>query len=445
MDLESRLDNEIAHIRSEITKLRAHKQRLSSALLGSNRIQKHIDARKSSVPRSAGRDDTCSLDKKVEEAIDQEKQKNDIKVHRLGFGVTAFPFTDHAPERDAPRTTQESMLGVRFDLHPTSQELGISQEKDDDGKKDVQVKEDTSKGSEEEGQPTTYLLLLRKLQLNNMTYLKLYQHNVPKHVDVELYEDKYLPLPSALQDHDNENLDAQDDRQNHAMEDTMREDEDSFQDDSGIDLTITEDVQAQSIAIDSSINTNIRGNNQSLHQFVTAIHTSLRSWHYRSQYIAHLRASLGLFQTTSASFPNATRQEPKFSIYTLDKTTYDARHVQIVWTTGALGLLKIDYDGFIERAVVYGPAASSPQSETHDNETNDSELSESEDDEASNFASSDNRTSLQNKQRAKQQQEHNEHIRLHTIECLLMRTESDERVHVQDLTKRLQIVEKELL
>ena len=103
------------------------------------------------------------------------------------------------------------------------------------------------------------------------------------------------------------------------------------------------------------------------------------------------------------------QQEPKYSIVSLEKTTHDARQVQIVWTGGTLGLLKIDYDGSVERVVVYGSTVPSQ--------------SQIQDDGSSGEA---------------------EHRRLHGIERLLMRSGSGERVHIQDLAARLQIVEKEL-
>lgn len=433
-DLEEHLDAQIAHVRNEIAALRAQKQRLSTALLGSNRVQKQLSARKASS--NSDKEIVSQRQKRLSEAFEIENVENITKVHKLGFGVTAFPFTDTAPSRTAYDHPSGNMLGVRIDLHSIAGETGKSEKRDNDGEQNAPMYQSDAKTERhEEEHDTIYIILFRRLQHNNTTYLKIHQHNIPKHIDVGLYSEKYLLLPSALEDRDEDSMEVEANPQTNPANTTGEED--SFQDDSGIDLTMTEDTEANATAAYTNIDPtpSIQNNNQSLHTFITSVHDDLRSWHYRVRYIAFLHSTL---------CPSANgASQNKLTIHDLQRTTNDARNMQIIWANGTLGLLKLDYEGLIERAVVYGPSPHSSlrtEGEESDSELNGSSASDIDDESP---PATYNASKQHSRSAPKDQTATDGHVRLHTIERLLMYTKSGIRIRIQDLLEQLKLIEQE--
>lgn len=309
-DLEAQLDSHILHVRKEIAKLRAHKQRLSSSLLCSSRVQKQLFTRRPNKQNGATTESDSSLGAKLaelESKVDQEKEINDIKIHRLAFGVTSFPFSDDAPERRGPDGQNQTMLGLRFDLHPTREELQT-------GRGDV-ISEDV----EQDERISNYFIILRKLTLENQLYLRVHQHSIPAHIDVDGLEQKHLPLPDAL--HFNC------DQHSH--------------DDSGVDLTL-DVVQPDTNsppALPQVASTEDTG--QDLHAFTRTLHAHLRAWHYRIQSVYLLRKEV--------------EQRPELGLQDV-KCTNDGRQVTIVWKSDDLAILKVGFDGVVETVVAYGSA-----------------------------------------------------------------------------------------
>lgn len=381
-ELEAQLDKQILHIRNEIKKLRTQKQRLSSALLGSSRVQKQLFTRKQTKQAAQSEiDSTLDLTlTQLEAKIEREKEINDIKIHRLAFGVTSFPFSDNAPDRRDANGQNQTMLGLRFDLHPTRAELvpqqdGLTAEiKEEDG--DVKPLNDE--------ETNTYFIVLRKLQHNNKLYLKVHQHSIPTHIDVDALEQKYLPLPDALF---------------HAQGTDDASPVDSFQDDSGIDLT-QDIVLPDSTATDpppTSTTNLLENTGQDLHTFTRVLHTHLRAWHYRMQSVFMVRQAL--------------EEQPEFGVQAL-RCTNDGRQVTVAWKSDELALLKVGFEGWIETVVAYGG------NDVRGSDDGDVDVGRDVKD--------------------------TENVRLYTVERKLAKTESGERVRISGLVDRLRIVQKYL-
>ncbi|KAK5070913.1 hypothetical protein LTR64_003887 [Lithohypha guttulata] len=456
-DLEARLDDQIAHIRAEIAKLRAQKQRLSTTLLGSSRVQKWLQTREHGFGSSskstaasvyedtANGTEATSIGKRLEDAIEHLNHKNNVKVHNLAFGITAFPFTDTAPERRNADGLEALMLGVRIDLHPTTPELLHVNENTLQDPADVQAtkpQNHTEERQNNEHMPSSYILLLRKLRHQNQTYLRVHWTNVPKHIDVDLHEQHYLPLPDALMDDAAVTLNHDTSTRNNNNQQAGNEHlpaEDTFEDDSGIDVTqdLEAPVQQQHVPPTMGVNAaNISTNNQDLHRFTECVRDDLQSWWYRRQGIEYLRHVLGLNTSIALSSSSKTAHH---NIQTLERKTNDARNMKIVWKSGAVGLLRIGYDGTIERAVVYGLGSglqkkrlvSYSDSDSHSG----SELSELESDDDRNVFRTQPRSLREGGKQSSQ-------VRLFEVERLLMRDEQDDQVRVQNLVGRLEIINR---
>jgi len=395
------------------------------------------------------------LQQKLDEAVDAQRQANDVQIHRLALGVTAFPFTDPAPER----VGEQAMLGVRFDLGPIS----FVGQGGSAGAGDMRAQENEHEESADEND-NTYFVMLRRLQDQGQTYLKVHHHTIPGHIDVEGYAERYLPLPDALLDNEDDNEPT--------GERANNEDSALFEDDSGIDVTqdihVEGDDATASNTNASSSTTNVASANvsvsptQSLHPFIHSLLDALRSWHARTKSIAHLRHQLNLQPTPSQSTNTGasprsslapdldlnlplTNAAPKHNIASLTQTTHDARQLKIIWTDSTLGILRIAYDGTVDRAVVYG--ARGPTQDP--SEPSESELSE--------LASDDDRNVV--RVRALTHAHALTHtnamergrdaasvgtisVRMHDVERLLMVDEEGKRLMIHDLVDRLRVVDE---
>ncbi|KAK5938785.1 hypothetical protein PMZ80_008977 [Knufia obscura] len=423
IDLETHLDAEIQRVRQQIANLHKQKNQLSSALLGSTRVQKHVHDRKS------GKNGNDKLQEKLEEAIAREKVENDTKVYRLAMGVTSFPFTDPAPERRG----EAAMVGVRFDLAPARFASGQVATKTDNGDERAEMQQQHPAGPED-GTENTFFVMLRRLQHQGRTYLKVHHHTIPGHIDVDGYAEQYLPLPDALRDGD-ENMGMDVDNANSTRQGSQSQ---PFEDDSGID--VTQDIHANTDGNTNSntishassteptttstatTHNNIHGNNQNLHTFVKTLRDDLQSWRNRVKSINHLRHELNLQDSShqaasnegASPCPSSPRLNPisqpeaKYNVQSLTRTTNDARQLQIIWADQTLGILRINYDGTIDRAVVYGTHT---RTVTHGDSVVGNETEQP-------------------------------HVRMHEVERLLMVNEDGEEVMVRDLVDRLRVIEE---
>jgi len=489
-DLEAHLDAEILRIRGEIAKLRSQKKQLSSALLGSARVQKHVHDRKTL------RNGCDRLQERLDEAVETQRRENDVSIHRLAIGVTAFPFSDLAPEREG----EPAMLGVRFDLAPTSLEsisarrttagCGADTLQTGVGGRDTSMQQ--QQHSAQDGQlENTYFVVLRRLRYQGRTYLKVHHHTIPGHIDVEHYADQHLPLPEALQRNDDASMNGVG-----ANGTSTREESAPFEDDSGID--VTQDIQldpniertsdptsatdpqqetetaatpSSRPSTSTSTTANIQNTNQNLHTFTNRLRDALQSWHNRSKSISHIRHSLGLHDHQTPTNRGATpttpppifdqhqyqstaspsTHTPSHAITSLTQSTADARQLKIVWQDETLGILRLSHDGSINRAIVYGTktkskamSRSSRTSQSQSQPESESELSELESDDARNIIRTRIRAQNQKQKDAKKVKETDEqpadHVRMHEVERLLMVSGDGGRVMVQDLVGRLRVI-----
>ncbi|KAJ5377537.1 uncharacterized protein N7496_004946 [Penicillium cataractarum] len=101
---EQQLDTDIQTIRAQIRTLQRRKRFLSSSLLSSDSIQKHL--RKSTTALT-------TIQNEVSPLIRAAGAHSDSNHHRIAFGTTAFPFKDPAPTASPENS---NLLGVRIDV-----------------------------------------------------------------------------------------------------------------------------------------------------------------------------------------------------------------------------------------------------------------------------------------------------------------------------------------
>lgn len=362
----ARLDEEIAHIRAEIAKLRRQKQNLSSALLASSSVRNIVQTRKAArkeisidpVGRNDGAND--EVYGRIEQAIARQQTRNDVQFHRMVNDVTAFPFTDPAPVRSG----EGSMLGLRFHMPDISRESSSQ---------DVGVEMgDVERERNKCGTGQTYLVMLRRINRGGKTYLRLQDdmNQVPKHIDVEGYAARFLPIPDKTDEEDGD------------VDSPSPTESTSFQDDSGIDVTqdLTHAINNQSenhtVAIPNpgpNLSTNIDNNGQNLSLFVQATRDSLLSWTNRTNYINHLQTRLLLpdplpkptnNRNNTSSRPSAPSY--KHHLTHLSTTTPAATTLRLDWSNATTALLGLTETGHVRVARVFGPRMFSDDAPTHD-------------------------------------------------------------------------------
>lgn len=157
------LDDEITNIRTQskfssthfrsfvdehlVRELTQRRLLISSALLGSSKIQKQLN----------------KIDSSIAPVIVESQLDNQENVHRLAFSVTAFPYTDPSPEN-----SKIPLLGIRIDICNRK------------GKFDA-----------------PYYLHLKRKQITDsvskLDELSIYRHTIPSHIPLRSYEAQYLP------------------------------------------------------------------------------------------------------------------------------------------------------------------------------------------------------------------------------------------------------------
>ncbi|KAK5198684.1 hypothetical protein LTR92_001155 [Exophiala xenobiotica] len=106
--LDESLDEEITQVRAEIEKLTKRRKLLTSSLLSSTQVQERLSALPPQDPSYGSASASASHSSALESAF----QQSTLNIHRLGFGVTAFPFHDPSPEVQP----KNPLLGIRIDI-----------------------------------------------------------------------------------------------------------------------------------------------------------------------------------------------------------------------------------------------------------------------------------------------------------------------------------------
>lgn len=280
----------------------------------------------------------------------KQQARNDITVHRLMNNVTSFPFLDPAP--DMSGNGVGAMLGLRFEMPFIPPSKSQTRSGQNNGA-------NTTTAAESE---KVFLVVLRRTQHNRKTYLHFQpeMNQIPKHIDVEGLAAQYLPVPDTEIDQN-------------GRRSSSASDGESFQDDSGIDVTqdltnivnsnLTRTTIAQPSTQGQTIPISMTGTNQSLPLFVSATRNALLSWHYRKSYIKHLIDGLILpsllpstVSPTYAHFITKIQPDPPVVKLTID------------WENGATGVLGINEDGYVNIARVFGPRIGMDDEEVVDSE-----------------------------------------------------------------------------
>ncbi|OOQ85080.1 hypothetical protein PEBR_31283 [Penicillium brasilianum] len=160
---EQQLDTDIQSIRAQIRTLQRRKRFLSSSLLSSDSIQKHL--RKSNTTLTSIHDEVSPL-------IRAAGAHSDSNHHRIAFGTTAFPFKDPSPTAQP----ESSLLGVRIDVCVRGGRFA---------------------------KPYYVLLRRERVRGEKEVRLRVHRHTVPAFIDLGRVEGAYLPLPRKGKDQGN--------------------------------------------------------------------------------------------------------------------------------------------------------------------------------------------------------------------------------------------------
>ena len=146
--------------------------------------------------------------------------------------------------------------------------------------------------------PSYYVMC--KIVSDESDDIRVHHHTIPALVPIQQYEEKYLP------------------------------------------------VQDEGYGSETSM---IEGGGQDLKGFVKAVRADLLSWRSRQESIALAKEQLGL-QENLITQPHETRQS--LGVASIEATGVDAFFVRVVWECGWVGRIKVDTDGGIKAAVVFG-------------------------------------------------------------------------------------------
>ncbi|KAJ5114825.1 hypothetical protein NUU61_000584 [Penicillium alfredii] len=228
---EEQLDSEIISIRAEIRKLQRRKRFLSSSLLSSEPIQKHL--RKPTPALSSIHDDNASISPLVRAAGEHSASNH----HRIAFGTTTFPFKDPSPTTTA--ADNPNLLGVRIDVCARN------------------------------GQFTKpYYVLLRRERgrAEQPKRLRVHKHTIPTFISMAKLESVYLPTSRVPRQ-------------------TPDDNEENENEEGGSDAEAT--LKPWKPA-------NKTTRKQDLRAFVRELRRELVAWHVRTDAIELLRERLGL-------------------------------------------------------------------------------------------------------------------------------------------------------
>ncbi|KAL9619311.1 MAG: hypothetical protein Q9160_006076 [Pyrenula sp. 1 TL-2023] len=158
------LTDEIELIRKEIRAITRRRQKLTSSLLSSTRIQKRLNKHRRN-------DSTSRLKDKSHIPASTETAETALtNLYRLTSTATTFPFADPSPSQSPLK-----LPGVRIDIcDPLSGQYAA---------------------------PSPYYLLFRR---NRHDHLSIYRHTIPAFVDLRELEDAFLGRPASEGQDENE-------------------------------------------------------------------------------------------------------------------------------------------------------------------------------------------------------------------------------------------------
>lgn len=235
--------------------------------------------------------------------LESTKQHSQSNIHRLGVGVTAFPFDDPSPEIQS----KNPLLGIRIDVCNRA------------GRFDSPYYIFCIRGGAEEG-------------IVNQE-LRIHRHTIPAFVPLQDYEKQYLPLSDEGYGGSEDSMMSADGAERkqdlHTLVARVRHDLVSWrlrQD--AIDWARDElEIPASKTQSGASDRT-ADGDNTNGHG-----------------------------EAQDESLSDVEEPVGKFGVREVSTVSVDARHARIVWTDDRVGRIKISDDGRIEKAVVFGQDA----------------------------------------------------------------------------------------
>ncbi|KAI9374080.1 Cenp-O kinetochore centromere component-domain-containing protein [Aspergillus egyptiacus] len=160
--LEEELDSEISSIRREIRKLQRRRRFLSSSILSSESLQRHVK------PQPAAASSLFSLDDDISPLVRAAGAHSQSNHHRVAFSTTTFAFKDPSPQPDVENGSSKKLLGVRIDICIRNGRF-----------------------------TKPYYLLLRKVRTSERDQgadrVRVHRHTIPAFIPVERLERIFLP------------------------------------------------------------------------------------------------------------------------------------------------------------------------------------------------------------------------------------------------------------
>lgn len=150
----------ISKLTSPVRTLQHRKRFLSSSLLSSDSIQKHLRKPPTTL---------TTIENEVSPLIRAAGAHSDSNHHRIAFGTTAFPFKDPSPTASAENS---NLLGVRIDVCVRGGRFA---------------------------KPYYVLLRRERVRGEKEVRLRVHRHTVPAFIDLGSIEGFYLPFPGNRQ------------------------------------------------------------------------------------------------------------------------------------------------------------------------------------------------------------------------------------------------------
>ncbi|KIW73180.1 hypothetical protein PV04_01317 [Phialophora macrospora] len=312
------LDDEIAQVRAEIQALTQQRKLLTSSLLSSTKVQSRLS---DTPPRSTTHPENDGTPLNIANA----QEHNQSNIHRLAFGVTAFPFIDPSPELQS----KNPLLGIRIDICNRH------------GKFDSSY----------------YIFCVRAN--DGGQELRIHRHTIPALVPLEQYERVYLPLSSPAREEDEgyvgsdgaENAEAEARKQDlHTLVSRVRYDLVSWR--------LRKDAAEwlkEELGLSRQGRNGEGANSQNSAQSDGGEGSKMReSAGSNSGHGDNDHDSDPDTEMTDGDSDEDDEPTGRFNIDSLTTLEVDARQLRIIWSDDRVGRLKISDDGKVEKAVVIG-------------------------------------------------------------------------------------------
>lgn len=156
--LNQSLDEDIQNIRAEIQNLTSRRKVITATLLSSTRLQSHIRQQQSS---SAA---VTDVPPELASLLHRASEHNQSNIHRLAFGITAFPFNDPNPAGTDDALVDPRLLGIRLE---------------------IPCRDGTYKAP--------HYILCRRVGADGVK-LRVHRHTIPSFIPLKDYEDDFLPV-----------------------------------------------------------------------------------------------------------------------------------------------------------------------------------------------------------------------------------------------------------